>query len=817
MRPLSEAIRQLLTCEAGYCARGRVRVLGPDSQWHNLSNLFGWDFLEDVTVDESLDMPVASATVRVRRELLGPGDGLSLAPLVTTSRANLLAGTYAPLLDPGRLFRVEVGLAPLGMSPGAGAWLPLFLGRIDDVDSGPEVLTFKGRDYYGGVLQDVWLEAERVYGSDAGTALQVVLGQILSDARLSSFGLYAPVTPEMVLSRFKQAVEPVMDALQKLALQRGWEVRQKLRPDTGDWGLWLWGPDRAGTTVAWSYGPSEYTELGELVTSLADIRTAVEVVYSDRADKDAAGQPKRKTVRRENLVALARYGVFAPDGTRLHRFARIAEDAASEIDTLAAAQRFGDSFLADLSSADMGVSVEVAVHPGLELGDVVELTGNRRNFTAAQRLAVRQMSHVLNSGAARTRLSLRGKPSLSERAWLSMEARPGIAPAAAFTGPAAPSGLTVTNAVGGAVILFTAPSAVEGPEADGYELHVGTSPGFVLDTSPNSTTLKAWNSATRFDVSGLVAGSNYYARVVSRDRKGNRGPASAEVTLSPRYVTPASLQPAVTFGMLPPNGDFESVTDSTKPPDTFSLSGGSWGNDCIHSTDAYAGKNAVVFPAGKAPATLSAQIFTVRAGEQWTISAWYKQSVVGARSGTLGITWLQSPVSAIGFSSVPMGPGTVFSASWYRAVVSVAVPLGARYAAVTVEKWTGYAGALTLDSVDALRQQAFEAWRDVSWEAAGGWFGANEAIWGPVRYRKNDMGEVQFRGVAGAPSPAPPANSVLFFLPPGYLPLTRRLWRTLTATQVVNLEVYPDGGVRVASVPAFATVPLDGFSFQAEQ
>ncbi|HEY0094480.1 MAG TPA: hypothetical protein VGB96_09160, partial [Archangium sp.] len=201
MRPLAPSQLRLLSCPAGYAVRGRCRVLGPDgATWHNLSALFERDFLEGVEVDESLDSPVAQATVRVLREV----NGLSLSPLVTDSRANNLVGTYAPLIDAGRAFRVEVGLAPLGCEPGPADWLPLFYGRIDEVDAGDEVLTFKGRDF-AGVLQDVWLRQEHPYGSAAGTPLQTVCQSILADAHLSAFGLYVPVDLAWDLGPYNQA------------------------------------------------------------------------------------------------------------------------------------------------------------------------------------------------------------------------------------------------------------------------------------------------------------------------------------------------------------------------------------------------------------------------------------------------------------------------------------------------------------------------------------------------------------------------------------------------------------------------------------
>jgi hypothetical protein len=807
MRPLSELQQRRLKNPAGYTVRGRVLVQGPSSTWVDLTHFHERDFLDGVDVDESLDSPVGQATVRVVREV----DGLSLAPLVTSSRANNLGGGYAPLLDPNRLFRVEVALGPpreLATNP---QWLPLFLGRIDRVDSGnPDTITFTGRDL-GGVLQDVWTAEEKVYGSDAGVPLETVCNAILTDAQLSDFALYTPVASTQALGKYKQDYEPTMDGLAKLAAGRGWEVRQKLRPDTGTWGFWLWGPDRAATVPVWTYTANDYQYLGELSVGLEDVRTAVEVVYPDASDLDAAGQPKRKTVRRESAAALARYGYLTSGGTRLHRLMRVTEGATTNIRSAAEAGRLADSALADLSTTDMGATVEVALHPGLELGDLVALAPNGINFSAEQRLAVRQVTHSLNSTSGRTVVRLLGKPALGPRVWLSMEARPGLAPGSPFTGPAAPSGLTVTNSVTGAVLLFTAPNLTSGgPAAEEYELHVYDSPGTAL----SQATRRSVSSSTSFDLTGLTAGTTKYARVRSRDRRGNVGPASDEVTLAPRYLAPGMLLPKVTFGTLPLNGELEALTDPAQPPDTVSLLGGTWGSDVITSTDSYAGARAVLFPPGMAAATLVWQLFTVREGEQWSFSTWFKQTVAGVRSGTLGVNWLSSLTGGVGFSSVALGTASTPANIWQRGVVSVAAPVGARYAAVQVQKWSSYAGALAVDSVDALRQQAFEAWRDVTFQ--NNWLPFTQAVYGMVRYRRNDAGEVWVKGVAGAPSPAPAANSTVFTLPSGYRPGERRLWSTSTGTALVDVEVWPDGTVRVPSIAAGGRVPLDMVRFQAD-
>jgi len=795
VRPLSEKLWRILRSAAGFTVRGRVRVLGPAAAWYDLTNLLARDFLEGVTVDETLESPAAQATAQVRREV----HGLSLAPLMTDSRANNLGGLYSPLLAEGATFRVEVGLSPLGMEPGAGDWLPLFLGRIDDVDAGPDVITFKGRDLYG-VLQDVYLESEHTYGSDAGTPLQTVLQAILADAGLGSFGLYTPQDPTLAVGKYKQAVEPVADALSKLAAQRGWEVRQKWRSDISDWAFFLWGPDRTGTTPVWDYGAGTYQELGEVATSLVDIRTAVEVVYSDASDLDSAGVPKRKTVRKEDAAALAKYGALAPDGTRKHRWMRLAEASTSEIRSQSAADRLATIALADLSASDIGASVEVPLHPALELADLVRLSANNVHFSADQVLAVRQVSHTLTSTGGKTRLVLRGKPSLGQNKWLSIEQRPGYAPSSPFTGPAAPSALQVTNSVTGAVLVFTAPDPTTGPEADSFELHVGTSPGFTL----SAATLREVSSSTCFDVTGLAAGGTYYARVRSRDKKGNVGPASGEVTLAPRYVTPSDLQPQVVYSSLTPNPSLEAWTlGPGAPPDAWTVASGSWGTDFVRTTTSFSGGFSVSVTSGTPGGRLlGSQFVSVTEGQLYGATLRYYQptGTVGSTGAQMELRWYSSSFVEI-FAARVILEGTSVG-SWTVLPAYVTAPTGARYARLLIGRnFPASSNPVYLDlgAVDVYGPLQ-EPPRPVA-SFYNSFTSSAADTEGRAEFYRASTNEVQLQG-AIVPPPGVASGVVLAFYVSEPPPARRRFRSATTSGSSVTVVVNPDGFVEVVNPTA---------------
>jgi hypothetical protein len=839
----------------------RVKVLR-GATWVNLSELGpnGFlDFLQEVSWDEGVETPVAQATVRLVRE----ANGWSLSPLVTTSPLNLVAGSYLPLLAEGREFKVEACVVPLGMAPREADWLLAFHGRIDSVEFA-DVCTFEGRDLGGGLLQDTYLEVERQYGSDAGVDVEQVMAQLLSDNLLwpgyerwlatHTFGdgagypvlptpghgtgywwygsfptgtehtgttepawplapsavvdggttwypgapylLETPTSPTWRLGRFVQRGESLMDALSTLATQLGWEVRWKWSEDAGEYRLTFWSPDRSATTPVVTLGPNKYQQLGEVRTTLEDVRNVVEVVYSDSADLDAAGQPKRKTVAVSDSASIA---------TVRRRFMRMAEAATSNIDTSSEATTLANAALADLKDTTLGIQVEVDYRPDLELGDIVAVEGNGVHFTATQQGAVRAIAHSFTAATATTKLTLLGRPSTSVRRWLSMEQRPTTAPASPFTGPAAPTGLSSVATVGGFKVSFSPPTA--GAKATAYELHVSTSSGF----TPDDSTRRVVGALTEMVVTDLEPGTTYYARVVSRDVKGSRGPASSEEMLTARFVEPRTLQPRISWGNMPLNGDFEARSDTSKPPDAWTLNL-TWGTNAQTTTDTYSGEAAILFPNIASLAIMTAQPFTVREGEVWVFSAFYKQSVGSTVSGTLVLTYLDASFGTISAASVSLGSAATAN-TWTRAVQRVTIPSGARFGEIAFTKSNTYSGALTVDSVDALRAVAWGTWQNLSF--SNGWTDANLGVYGNAQYRVNDLGEVELRGVILSPTPAPAANAVAFTLPAGVRPgdWARVFDRPTGAGGLVRLTADTTGNVRCAATAAAADVSLDGIRY----
>lgn len=305
--------------------------------------------------------------------------------------------------------------------------------------------------------------------------------------------------------------------------------------------------------------------------------------------------------------------------------------------------------------------------------------------------------------------------------------------------------------------------------------------------------------------------------MVPRDAKGNRGTASAQVTLTPKFVEPRLLQRRISWGTLPLNGDFEANSVSGSPPDAFTLNGGStWGTHAQTTTDVYSGSSAVLFTNTATTTTLTAQPFTVREGEVWVFSIFYKQSASsGSFAGVLAFTYLDASLNAISAVSVNLGGTGVAANTWLRSAQKVVIPSGARFGEMSFSRSGSYSGTLTVDSVDALRGVAFEPWQVPTLE--NGWQHANLAVYGHVRYRKNDLGEVEFRGVALSSNPAPAANANLLTLPTAYRPDATRLFRVHNNLGTMSdLTVDSLGRVRINAIAADTAITLDGIRFSVD-
>lgn len=520
MRALTAQETQVYT--AGHVGTHlRVKVKDSGGTWRDLSTEQSQDWLIRAEMSEGLDGPGPTASVTVRRQVGGEGSRLSLAPL-NDNLANQVAGSFSALLKPAREITIETAALPLEVSPASGDWREVFRGRIDRVEFGGEDITLACRDQ-AGTLLDRWIESEATRGSGAGTAVQTVMQDILT--ALSGLGvtLYVPASPGFNVVSYIQRKEPVWDALQTLAKLFGWVVRYRWRSGTSQFELTLVDPNRSKTVPDYTWDADHYFDVEDFSIGHEDVRNRVVIVYSDAADLDPAGVPKRKTVTREDATSQTAYGI---------RFMEVAEAASSQIDTSAEANAMGDAILADLKDPVAEAAFRVPLFYVVEIGDLYRFTANGVHHTSNQDLAVVAYRHVWEPDRCYTTLTLRGAPAGLHDGWLELDARPGIADSAALTGPDAPTGITATPVLHGASIVHTRPA-----RWTETELHLSTSSGF----TPSSSTLKMVSQTNRFDVSDLVGGTTYYGKLVARDADGNRSSASSQFS----FVAGRELGPAV--------------------------------------------------------------------------------------------------------------------------------------------------------------------------------------------------------------------------------------------------------------------------------
>ncbi|WP_426750169.1 fibronectin type III domain-containing protein [Myxococcus sp. Y35] len=793
----------------------RVVVIRPDNSEVDLSTLLGRDWVMGAQWSETQDATVCVATVSVRRS--GPGGIVSLSPMVDASVANRgPTGLLVPLLKEGRRFRIEVQTTSSGRAR-PDAWRQVFYGRIDEVDAGPEELSFNGRDY-AGVFQDFFIEQERDYGNDTvGVAVQDVMTQIIGDNVPTGTGpgLYVPVDPMWQLGRYTQQREPVWDAVRALAEQLGWEVRLRWREGHG-WALYLQSPERLGGEAVWTFGPEDYESLRQAKRALRDIRNVVDVLYTDINDRDALGNAKRKTVTSINPSSIAEYG---------RRYMQVAEASASNINTEAEAQRLADAAIADLSDSSLTLELELPYFWPLEINDMVRVEPDGVTLGAPVELAVVNLDHTCSGGIAKTKLQLRGRPATSVLEWRARDAAPLTAHNAALKsidvttklkGPDAPSDLQPTPTVNGFALAFKPPSS--GPEWDTFELHVSTSPGF----TPSASTLKAAASTTRFEVADLVPGTTYYAVVRGRDAHGNVGPASEQVEMAPRYATPADFAPHVSLAALPPNADFESAAKSGQP-DTWTPIVGEWGVDVTTDNAAYSGSRALRFIAGRS-AQVRSQPITVRGGDVYSAEVWaMRPTLDGANLASLVVRFYSAPGVELSTASRTV---TVAAASvWERFYVVGTVPAGARFVAVSFGQGSGNTDLL----VDSVRlENVLSLQPPVSYISVDGIpfqngfgqfesppYSAIENEW-PGFYMSSSMDTVCV-GVVRVPNPAPATLTTAFVLPPTHCPAKTRWFSCPTsANTVVRARVTKAGAVEIgAGAPPNGWVSLEAVRFRA--
>lgn len=596
----------------GFSARTRVRIeVGGVLRDMTALDLGGGnDFVRSIRRSVHVDQDFAVARISLHRQV----DRWNLSPFVATSKLNNIDGTF---LQPGRTVVIEGYLLPAGQSPASGDWREVFRGRLGPVEENGDTLDVSAFDL-AHELADAqrFLEVERTYGSIPGTNIQLVLQQLLDDAHgqpwqasrayrlgervrptttnghwyeVTTVGtsggsepgawtttigatvisggavftcraaipqLYTPSIPTWLIRAGTQKRMPVWQAMKALVAQLGWELRSVYDASTTSWRLTLREPPRTKTVPDFTWHPNTTDSAGAFVPSfltnpmaqhgVQDVRNDIEGTYSDPADLDAAGNPKRKTVQRNNAASITAYG---------RRWMAVAEGATSQINTQTEMERLLDNLLLDLKDPFYTRDVVLPYFYAAELGDLYRFKADGYTTTSDLDLAVVGIEDEQDeSGAARTRLTVRGKPSGGFQRWREMfDGGALVKRSGPSVGPGAPTGLSYSRVVGGVTIYFYPP--VGGTPPARYEVHVSKISGFAISALTLACVVPGdGDSANLID---LDKATTYYCRVVPFDAAGNQGTASAELAaLTGAVSTQNTLTPEA--GNLIPNGTSEA-------------------------------------------------------------------------------------------------------------------------------------------------------------------------------------------------------------------------------------------------------------------
>ncbi|MFN7130868.1 MAG: hypothetical protein ACK4N5_02220, partial [Myxococcales bacterium] len=537
MRTLTAAQQKVLA-SPGYAVHTRVTVDDGTGAFRDLTNLSGYNFVEEVSLSEGIDQPVATAEVRLRREV----HQLSLASLVAGSRLNHLTGTYLPLLALGRRLKVETATVPREASPGVGDWVLVFDGEVDELDPGASVISLSCRDL-GARLLDRFIETERVYGlnlafgvqrwrrqaavlvgqrmmptaqgsvqyrtctvagttganepvwnnggttadgtavwsaplsgSAAGGPVQAQMQAVIEDnLGAGAVSLYTPASPAWNITGFLQRREPVLEAIRALALQIGWDLRYRWDSGTAAFRLTFWEPDRAKVTPDNVTSPITAAHYYD-VRQLRSSRAGIRNVVKVIWQDPSDLDPEGQPKVKELVVSDA--GSIAVHG---RRYMEVQEAFSSRIDTLTEAQKLANNILSDLKDPSAEQQVDLPYWFPVELGDLLRFSANGVHYDSDQDLAVVAISHTLSMASCRTSLTCRGRPAAAYLRWHETDARPGVGQPGQDSPPQSAGDVTATAGINGATVRFKRPRT----RFRNAELHISTSSGF----TPSESTL----------------------------------------------------------------------------------------------------------------------------------------------------------------------------------------------------------------------------------------------------------------------------------------------------------------------------------------
>ena len=377
----------------------RVLVEDADGTYQDLTDQDSLDWVDSGRIAQTIDQIVATGQFTFWRSQEG---GNSLAPLDEDSLLNRNSvPAYAPLIDVGRGIRCEFATMAIGSSPSAGDWQRVFQGVIDQWTVKNDFVNVLARDAIGAEIADSFIEAETVYGTGPGRALEDVMQDILT--AWTGLTLYTPVSPSFNVTTYNQQRVSVLEALQQLAGLIGWVIQPRWDDGTSAFRLEFYEPDRAPVSTDWTWAANRYEAVPDFTLSRLDIRNALSLWYTNTSG--------------------VRSQVTASDATSITKYDRqwmeIEEPSDSPIDTSTEAQDMIDGALLDLKDPIAGQEVKTLCFWPVQLSDYFQFNANAVHYTVNQAFGITGFRHEFSGGQVDTYLLTRGKPAGFIRPWLA--------------------------------------------------------------------------------------------------------------------------------------------------------------------------------------------------------------------------------------------------------------------------------------------------------------------------------------------------------------------------------------------------------------
>jgi len=391
-----------------------VEIQNIDGTWKALTNLSGTgfsnlDFVIRGSITDDSDAPTWTGSIELAKSLVAAsGASISIAPLVESSPANVDdSSAYAPLIDGMRRIRCYGTTARLDGTDSSQH--KMFDGYVVAV-SMKKTITLQIADL-GHKLLTKQVEDERVYGSDAGDAMETVMQQILDDnlgtGAVTLVVDAAIVTAGVKLKKFNFQRPRLLTGLRDLAINTiGANVRYMWN-SSDDMELRLFLPPRGNTTPDFTFSADNYDADPDFDINTDDVRNKGRCYFRDQQKKVVS------YVAADVPDSITRY---------TERYFEFKEAATSQIDTPAEAKTFLDTALADLAFPKAEKRFTTLFAWAFHVYDLFELVANGDQYTTNQLQAVQRITHTWGKAKeTRTAFETRGTVAGFTKNWIIRE------------------------------------------------------------------------------------------------------------------------------------------------------------------------------------------------------------------------------------------------------------------------------------------------------------------------------------------------------------------------------------------------------------